>query len=187
MRIVPQDNLSSEHCQCGGRVNLAEYVTQIRSILPTNSGSDAAIPGGFYEFLQMYASLKDGSPLPEGMARGERGHCYANATHLAADIDGLLYCEGIATSARVGIPMEHAWCLHVDSGRVIDPTWDEPEGGKYYGVAFERTFVVRFTMRTGVYGLLGWESDPSCALYERGVQVDDAGTVIAYADEKARV
>lgn len=164
---------------------LPEYVALVRSIQPDPSESTAAIPGGFYEFLQTYATLRDGSPLPEGMPREPIGFCYMNAVHLAQRIDGLVYCEGLATSG-VGIAMEHAWCLHVDSGRVIDPTWDKPESNQYFGVPFERTFTAAFLLRTGVYGMLAWESDPACLIYDRGVQVNEAGIVTAYADEPAR-
>lgn len=162
---------------------LPEYVALVRTLQPDPAGN-AAVPGGFYQFLQRYAVLRDGSALPEGLRRRPFGRCYQNAFDLSREVDGLLYCEGLATNAAVGVPMEHAWCLHVDSGRVIDPTWDEPERGHYYGVTFERPFVTRFALRTGVYGMLAWENDPSCLLYERGVQLNEAGIVVAYADEE---
>lgn len=65
--------------------------------------------------------------------------CWWNARLLARrSRGGLVYVEGYASTERLGLPLEHAWC-ELD-GKVVDPTWkvygtfDEPAA--YFGVSF---------------------------------------------------
>ncbi len=77
--------------------------------------------------------------------------CYSNAMELAIR-DGLNYVEGFAGRLDVPFLFSHAWCEDED-GKVIDPTWDDPEKAVYMGVSFPRAMALGVMMNTGVYGL----------------------------------
>jgi len=67
----------------------------------------------------------------------------------------LSYCEGFAIDDDIPIAVSHAWLVN-DAFEVIDPTW---VGKKfidcaYFGVVFNREFVIDFATRTKVYGIL---------------------------------
>lgn len=68
-------------------------------------------------------------------------------------IDGeFIYFEGLATSAQLGIPLEHAWLADAE-GKVWDATWKD--GRDYFGVQIPRDFIVKNMFETGeAQGLL---------------------------------
>lgn len=78
--------------------------------------------------------------------------CYMNATRKMLRNPDLYYAEGYILVH--GIPVEHAWC--VDGwGNVIDPTLKRNENiGGYFGIVFDRGFVLRTASRQRVYGIL---------------------------------
>lgn len=91
---------------------------------------------------------------------GKKNECFNNALNRLVGDDDMTYCEGYA---RGVIPVLHAWLVDSD-GQVIDPTWTgtcgRPSPGvEYYGVAFERTYVMETAIRSGVGGVLFNSSD----------------------------
>lgn len=62
----------------------------------------------------------------------------------------LVYVEGYAAGI---IPVLHAWCVDSD-GKVVDPTWDDGIGTEYFGVPFNRAFVMTAVVDKGSYGLI---------------------------------
>ena len=88
--------------------------------------------GKFYDVL-----LKKGSwyethgDWTGGFPQMKTKECFSNALNLALKKD-MLYCEGVALSSDLGIPMNHAWCVDAGS-EVVDPTW-RPRSSIFYGV-----------------------------------------------------
>jgi len=80
------------------------------------------------------------------------GECYANAYALASNETPYRYCEGYATSKKLGIALAHAWVIDQDL-KVIDPTW--VDGDQYFGVVFRPLFVYKTVARTRHYGIFG--------------------------------
>lgn len=100
------------------------------------------------EYGQSFPISIGKSPLA---GKGKMKQCFMNSYRLMDGL-GLTYCEGFATSAALGIALEHAWLIN-ESGFVVDPTWKD--GREYFGVAFDTQGVYELTNLTGVYGLLG--------------------------------
>jgi hypothetical protein len=98
--------------------------------------------------------------LPDDVPRGIVKECFKNCMNAVAfglyqDNSDYFYCEGYAVGL---IPMLHAW-LVTPEGKVVDPTWSEP-GTEYFGVAFNRKFAQRQTLKQECYGLLdAWTSE----------------------------
>lgn len=104
-----------------------------------------------YEFLHKHGQCMAVSPDNAAFeGRGPMGGCYRNSSRTAF-IEGLVYCEGFAVPAGLGIPLEHAWVCDLQ-GRVIDPTW--PDGSDYFGVPFTEDFHSEITAETGYHGIL---------------------------------
>lgn len=84
-----------------------------------------------------------------GVAMGDLGVCYMNATHRAWGRGELTYVQGVAMTGKFPVPMEHAWC-ELPDGTVIDPTWSD--GSAYLGVAIGGELVFEWLDRVQVYG-----------------------------------
>lgn len=75
--------------------------------------------------------------------QGVQGYCYEysqrHAGYKRGNHPNLLYCEGFALPAGVGIPVGHAWNStgHDDA---LDSTWLET-GLAYFGVPFSHDFI----------------------------------------------
>ncbi len=87
---------------------------------------------------------------PAGIPR----RCFGNAQDILLQQgrgDGLVYVEGYACSGSLGFafPTHHAWLVD-DEGRVIDPTWEDPETSTYFGVPFNPEYVARTVRDAGV-------------------------------------
>jgi hypothetical protein len=91
-----------------------------------------------------------GSEAPEDLKYGKMKQCFANSFGLAMDDPTKIYCEGWALNI---IPVHHAWCLDVDTGDVVDPTWGDQHECFYYGVPFKTNFVREHALKTGIYGI----------------------------------
>jgi len=101
--------------------------------------------------------------------------CYKNAMLFAYRylIKDIQYVEGYALRQSIGFPMEHAWCVHKETGVVLDPTWDNPEECEYFGVIIPMQKAMDTIIENGVYGILDsgtrlntkfmFEVDPSLA------------------------
>lgn len=81
--------------------------------------------------------------------RGTPRRCFMNAFNAVSDDKSLTYVEGWC---HMGIiPIEHAWYLD-PKGRVVDPTLSEASG--YFGIPFQRDYVLSTAVRTGIYGVI---------------------------------
>lgn len=124
----------------------------------------------------------EGITLPPGQPR----ECFLNAWRAATDFpaETLLYTEGYA--AAFGIPMEHAWLVHQDTGVVLDPTWSEGTGHvetDYYGISFSTDFMRRWAHRTRQPNVLTYPSLESASLSRAGFITDNRGVVVDVAHE----
>lgn len=89
--------------------------------------------------------------------RGEQGQCYMNATHLAQNDRNLRYVEGQVSCH--GVPIDHAWCVDVNTGRIVDPTLASENPARikeYFGVPFQTDYVIKTILRAGYYGVFSY-------------------------------
>ena len=103
-------------------------------------------------FVLLHGIERAGSPLANGAPLMKMKECFRNATLLAVRA-GYRYAEGYAIRPDLGIPMHHGWCVD-DAGRVIDPTWRDPERCFYLGVEADAHKVAAIVTRIGYYGIL---------------------------------
>lgn len=129
----------------GSPESVVSYVLQI-----------AGFGSAFNSAIRDHGAVFTSQPLPAEFERGPKKQCFMNAGRLALERDDLFYCEGVAHSV---IPVEHAWCIDRE-GRVIDPTWDEPERCTYVGVAFKPDWFFDRIQKTGMWGVIGGEMFP---------------------------
>jgi hypothetical protein len=97
---------------------------------------------------------------PKGVKWGERKECFYNAAyHIYDDLirrrqGEWAYCEGLAVSADLGLPIHHGWLVNRD-GAVLDRTWRHAEEGRtaYFGVAFSPDYFADTISETRVWGM----------------------------------
>ncbi|MBB3979573.1 hypothetical protein GGQ64_004817 [Rhizobium azooxidifex] len=82
------------------------------------------------------------------LKRGKPRDCFNNATAYAAVRDDVLYAEGYAVGPELVMPVQHAWLVDLN-GRVIDPTWIDVDNHAYFGIAFDRRFLVEQLAENG--------------------------------------
>lgn len=136
--------------------NMAEVMHYMRLVAGLEGGAQAFATFVLKNGREWTSSVYD---LPSG--RGVPRACYHNCqTLLFADMrrvkpQGFVYVEGYACSAAVGFPFvtEHAWLVDRD-GRVIDPTWDDPEHSAYFGVPFKSDYVREVAKECGRCSLI---------------------------------
>lgn len=92
------------------------------------------------------ASLPASFPPGYGVPR----ECFANAGLAATDGLGT-YCEGYAVFSDSPIAIHHAWLID-PAGRVIDPTWEQPELCHYRGFAIPTPRYLNATVECGFAG-----------------------------------
>lgn len=97
----------------------------------------------------LYGNYMEGTKRPKGLRKQKNKACYKNALELAASNKTLKYVEGYANNLIV---CEHAWCVDAD-GKVVDPTWRDPEKCQYLGVILDLDKVYEWTCRNKVYGI----------------------------------
>lgn len=84
----------------------------------------------------------------------KKKECYRNAYLHSAHNKDLIYCEGLAVSKNLPLPLEHAWCLD-NEGRVYDPTWDDSTECLYFGIAFrDKEWLNNLLINQECYGVL---------------------------------
>jgi len=103
--------------------------------------------------------LENGQPFLERVLpspfRGVQGQCFQNCFEAMWEHPGLHYCEGFATDDNLSLAISHAWLVD-DCSFVIDPTWDDRISGcTYFGVVFEKEYVIEVATKTRHYGVLG--------------------------------
>lgn len=85
---------------------------------------------------------------------GQLGECYRYALDASLERADLAYCEGQATGSA-GIPLEHAWCININTGVVYDPTWKgKYRGTGYCGIPMSNKFVLMSLAATEYRGVL---------------------------------
>lgn len=146
-----------------GLLTFLEFVSGVAS-----GSKKSYMKYGSYEELVLIEGhhMEQLLPIPD-VQRGVMGECYRNSQLFVMDNSEFTYCEGWAISARLPIPLQHAWVIDGD-GKVIDPTWDDE--AHYYGIPFETEFLVDFTLNVGYYGILGNDYLNDCALLRWGVE-----------------
>ena len=124
----------------------AEFIGKNRSLLP----------GYQYKSIPELV-LKEGMcfnprKLPSNYFIGEQKECFRNASLLSID-KNLIYCEGYAFSKPIeGLNIFHAWCCD-ENKNVIDNTWKN-SGTQYFGIAFDKEFLMGCLKKQKVYGLI---------------------------------
>ena len=126
-------------------LDIKKYLEQLLTI---TGGTSAPLE---VQFLNKHghSMVPKKHPKRGTMAAGE---CYANAYALASSETAYRYCEGYATTKKLGIALPHAWVVDRDL-KVIDPTW--VDGDQYFGVMFSPFFVYKVVAKTKYYGILG--------------------------------
>jgi hypothetical protein len=118
----------------------------------------AAIEGGsraFASFMLKHGREWESQAFPAEYPSGVPRGCFANSQKILfsrdGKRDGLVYVEGYACSGSLGFPFptEHAWLVDPE-GRVIDPTWEDPETSTYFGVPFNPEYVAGTIRKAGV-------------------------------------
>jgi len=87
--------------------------------------------------------------------KGKPKSCFQNCFEALWKYPQLSYCEGFAIDDNIPIAVSHAWLVN-DASEVIDPTWVGKNfiSCAYFGVVFNRKFVIDFATKTRVYGIL---------------------------------
>lgn len=127
---------------------LTEITDYLGAIASLESGSRA-----FARFILDHG--RDWEPQRfAGYSKGIPRRCFGNAQdilfHEDGIGDGLVYVEGYACSGSLGFafPTLHAWLVD-PQGRVVDPTWEDPETSTYFGVPFDPDYVRRTVRAAG--------------------------------------
>jgi hypothetical protein len=112
--------------------------------------------GDFVEKNGRWYLPPETAELPEGIEAGEPRMCFYNALMCimaqANDDLGLTYVEGFGATGVVEWGTPHAWLVD-KGGRVYDPTWGD-KGTAYWGVAFDRDFVLNTILEKGTTGII---------------------------------
>lgn len=81
---------------------------------------------------------------------GKRGECYMNAAQIALESNEYDYCQGYAVSAKLGIPLEHAWLVRRSDRAAFCVTWEEGMTD-CYGVVVNTSSLRLHTLQTGTW------------------------------------
>ena len=141
---------------------LHDYVSNLISLLSLNS-QEPPLPsvskdtllkevGMYHRLFVPFNKIKLKHPF-----RGKLGHCYEYAFKASMRDANLIYCEGLATPGGLNfaIPLEHAWCVHAETGEVVDPVWKGKKTGlAYYGIPMSNAFVREVLLKNKVYGVM---------------------------------
>lgn len=92
-------------------------------------------------------------PLPRHARKMRAKMCYHNATYCVfGDPDRYRYVEGWAAGI---IPMQHAFVLDLEDGKIFDPTWPRDENHTaYLGIVFPTDYVIDQMMTNDTYGII---------------------------------
>lgn len=126
---------------------------RLRAMHPDLSRPEGWSYGSYEELVLHLGKPFERKPLPTGVAQGELGDCFANAFNTVMMNAGQWrYVEGYAAGP---IPVNHAWVLDIEDGKVFDPTWPEDSDHEaYVGIQFPFRFVADTIHEQGVYGIL---------------------------------
>lgn len=125
----------AKRSRTGGAMTLVEFLKWYSKGNLRQQKNEGRIswPGWVVKYGRSYVP----AALPADIRPMPLGRCYYNAYLLAKrrQSRGYFYVEGWATNKN-GDAMQHAWCADSLGGRVIDPTFPDPFGREYFGVAF---------------------------------------------------
>lgn len=122
-------------------------------------------PAVVADYLRRHGQEWTAQPLPDEYERAEPQQCFTNATQLVVANDDLRYCEGYLHRPGSGFAFLHAWAVDED-GMVIDPTIDNPEECRYWGVAYETDEYLAHIVDKKFYGVLGGDFLDGVAVLE---------------------
>jgi hypothetical protein len=91
-------------------------------------------------------------PRPKGVRKGKNNLCYKTSTDMVIKDSSLIYCEGYALIEGIDYPFAHAWVSN-DKHEVIETTW-KTSGSEYFGIPFDRNYLLTSLFEKGAYGLL---------------------------------
>lgn len=130
---------------------------------------DVPVPTGDFLAYLRNAGARDWTPapLPDDMKRGIPKACFMNATHAVLADPDLDYCEGVAFVPELPFGFLHAWAVDA-AGNVVDPTWNEPEKCRYYGVRYDRDKYERHMCKTEMYGVFGGSNRVARRVLKKG-------------------
>lgn len=129
-------------------------------------------------FVLKYGRAFTPRPLPPKLKPGKLHLCFENCQRALIKNSDLVYCEGYAMQSGAPYPAHHSW-LSTRDGFVVDLTWTAkrfsqkraavPLAAEYFGVPFQRMFVLAQYLRTQMcFGLLDgcdewslWKTCPS--------------------------
>ena len=121
------------------------------------------------KYLEKNGKEWEAAPLPSDIKMGTPKECYSNATHLILRHPELSYCEGIAYPGDLpsSLGFLHAWAVDKD-GKVVDPTFREPEKAKYFGVKYDNDKYLKHIQKTETYGVLGGSDKSAEKVLKKG-------------------
>jgi hypothetical protein len=90
-------------------------------------------------------------PRGSGVRLGRMKECYRNSTNASLGT-GFAYCEGFAVSRF--FPMAHAW-IAPTPGVAWETTWRNCDDAEYFGIPWQREFMIATMARTKHYGVFG--------------------------------
>lgn len=102
-------------------------------------------------FILRNGVVMNGAARPKGVRKRADKMCFMNAAQIHWKT-GFDYYEGFAASARIGLPIHHAW--NAKNGVIVDTTWKEPESSSYMGVLIPGNVLGAELAKTGHYGVL---------------------------------
>lgn len=128
--------------------------------------------GQFSKYLEANGQQWKSKALPKGIQVGTPKECFRNASMLMMYNKEYDYAEGIAypsglSGDMAGIGFLHAWCVD-KAGNVIDNTWENPAGSKYFGVRYSRKDYMKHISKTGMYGVFGGDDKVARRVLKKG-------------------
>lgn len=122
-------------------------------------------PAAVADYLKRNGQEWTAQPLPDEYERGEPQQCFTNATQLVIADSSLRYCEGYLHRPGSAFAFLHAWAVD-EGGNVIDPTIDDPEECRYWGVAYDSVEYLTYVVDKHFYGVLGGDFLDGIAVLE---------------------
>lgn len=168
---------------------LRQYIVSWEK-LRRHSGGDRRERGWRYATVESFI-LEHGrfwgprvEPLPSGVHRGPNGECFKTAWEMTLKDPVLTYVEGWAAGY---LPVHHAWVVDAE-GRVLEVTWPADayrEMAAYFGVAFQRTALLRLLQYRKRFGVLYPEGLAAAEQATYPLMVEDPAGFIASKDRLA--
>lgn len=170
--------------------SVAEFTAHLRKIADLRAENKARNPLHVWPSVEELLLTMVGEPvrvsslaLPERVAAGPLKACFNNAFSASAQHPHLRYAEGYAFSGF--FPVSHAWCVDVETGAIVDPTWvslDYEGPFLYLGLTFSREFMARLVDETHDPSVFESDWTRRGRTTKRGLVLDPAGHVADWGD-----